>query len=72
MLALGGGIAGGRVLTEWPGLQPEQLYQGQDLEITIDYRDVLTEIITRRLGNPDFRAVFTDPDYDPITWGVTV
>jgi uncharacterized protein (DUF1501 family) len=72
MFALGGGIAGGRVLTEWPGLQPEQLYEGQDLEITIDYRDVLTEIITRRLGNPDFRSVFTDPDYEPITWGVTV
>jgi uncharacterized protein (DUF1501 family) len=72
MLALGGGIAGGRVLAEWPGLEPEQLYEGQDLEITIDYRDILTEIITRRLGNPDFRSVFNDSEYEPTTWGVTV
>ncbi len=72
MLVLGGAVAGGRVLTDWPGLGDGQLYEGQDLEITIDYRDVLTEILTRRLGNPDYRTVFDDPGYTPRTHGVTV
>ena len=72
MLALGGGIAGGRVLTEWPGLKEGQLYEGQDLKITIDYRDVLTEIIDRRLGNPSYRRVFPDSSYSPKVYGVTV
>ncbi len=70
MLVLGGHVAGGRVLAEWPGLADGQLYEGQDLAITIDYRDVLTEILTRRLGNPDFRTVFTDPGYEPQERGV--
>ncbi len=72
MLALGGGIAGGRVLTEWPGLDKGQLYENQDLEITIDYRDVLVEILERRLGNPDWRKVFPDSSYTPKVRGVTV
>jgi uncharacterized protein (DUF1501 family) len=72
MLVLGPGIAGGQVLTQWPGLAAGQLYEGQDLAITIDYRDILTEIVTERLGNLDFRNVFPDPDYIPVTYGVTV
>jgi uncharacterized protein (DUF1501 family) len=72
MLALGPGIQGGQVLTQWPGLAPGQLYEDQDLAITIDYRDILTEIVTRRLGNPDFRNVFPDEGYTPVTYGVTV
>ncbi len=72
MLALGSGIAGGQVLTQWPGLAPGQLYENQDLAITLDYRDILTEIVTRRLGNPDFQNVFPDPDYTPVTYGVTL
>ncbi len=72
MLALGGGIAGGRVLTDWPGLADRDLYQGQDLEITIDYRDVLVEILERRVGNSNWRTVFPDSSYSPRTRGVTV
>lgn len=70
MLALGGAIAGGRVLTDWPGLDPDQLYQGQDLAITIDYRDVITEILTQRAGNPDAATIFPDAGYRPRSWGV--
>ena len=70
MLAMGDGIAGGRVLTRWPGLG--RLYEDQDLEITIDYRDVLAEILDQRMGNPDYRAVFPDPGFEPVVQGVTV
>ena len=42
MFAMGKGIAGGRVLTKnWPGLARENLDSGQDLKVTVDYRDIL-------------------------------
>lgn len=70
MMVMGKAVAGGRVLTDWPGLEHGQLYEGQDLAITIDYRDVLTEIVTGRLGNPDYRNVFPDEGYSPVNRGV--
>ncbi len=70
MLVLGGQIAGGRVLADWPGLAPDQLYEDQDLQITIDYRDVLAEILQKRLGNTNLAAVFPDPAYTPSFRGV--
>jgi uncharacterized protein (DUF1501 family) len=63
MFVLGGSAAGGRVLTQWPGLAAAQLYQGQDLQVTIDYRDILSEIVARRLGNSQLDVVF--PGYVP-------
>jgi uncharacterized protein (DUF1501 family) len=45
----GGGIAGGRVYGDWPGLSPEQLYQGRDLAVTTDFRVVLAALLTRHL-----------------------
>src|SRR5205823_5409781 len=57
MFAMGANIAGGQVLTQWPGLATGQLYQGQDLQVTIDYRDVLAEIIATRLNNPDLSDI---------------
>jgi uncharacterized protein (DUF1501 family) len=72
MLVMGNHIAGGRVLRHWPGLGEAQLYEGQDLAITIDYRDILAEIVQKRLGNPDLRAVFPDPTYTPAPYGVTI
>lgn len=37
--ALGGGVRGGRVLGDWPGLAPDKLFEGRDLALTTDYRD---------------------------------
>lgn len=70
MLVLGGSIAGGRVLTEWPGLNRPQLYDGQDLEITIDYRDIVTEVLTKRAGNTDAGSIFPEAGYRPKDHGV--
>ncbi len=72
MLAMGASINGGQVLTEWPGLEPSQLFEEQDLQITIDYRDILTEILTRRMGNADYRTVFNDKSYSPKTLGAVI
>jgi uncharacterized protein (DUF1501 family) len=58
MFALGGGIKGGKVYGDWPGLAPEQLYQQRDLKLTTDFRDVLGELVVRHLGNPRLEDVF--------------
>ena len=34
-MLLGGGVDGGRVVSDWPGLAPSALYQGRDLQPTI-------------------------------------
>jgi uncharacterized protein (DUF1501 family) len=58
MFAMGGRIRGGRVITEWPGLEGGLLDGPGDLKVTIDYRDVLGELLERELGNPKLDAVF--------------
>ena len=63
MFVLGGRVRGGKVYGQWPGLEKEQLYQGRDLALTADFRDVLGELVTRHLGNPSPREVF--PGYEP-------
>lgn len=50
MLALGGGIGGGRVIADWPGLAPAQLHEGRDLRVTLDVRCVLAELLTAHLA----------------------
>jgi uncharacterized protein (DUF1501 family) len=69
MFLMGPGIDGGRVLTQWPGLEAGQLFEGRDLAVTTDFRDVLAEIVQERLGNTNLAAVF--PDYTPTFRGVT-
>ena len=62
MFAFGGGIRGGKVHGEWPGLEPEQLYEQRDLQLTTDFRDVLGELVVRHLGNARVASVF--PGYE--------
>jgi uncharacterized protein (DUF1501 family) len=63
MLALGGKVNGGKVYGSWPGLTTDQLYDRADLAITTDYRQVLGELLVRRLASPDLAAVF--PGFSP-------
>jgi len=58
MFVLGGPVRGGKVYGRWPGLEESQLYEGRDLAITTDFRLVLSEIVSRHLGNNDLNAVF--------------
>lgn len=70
MLVMGKGIAGGRVLTNgWPGLATENLESGRDLKVTLDYRDLLAEIVQNRLGNSNLSYVF--PGWTPTFRGIT-
>ncbi|PYQ12968.1 MAG: hypothetical protein DMF80_16450 [Acidobacteria bacterium] len=55
---LGGDVRGGRVHGRWPGLAPDRLYEGRDLAITTDFRDLLGEVLSRHLGARDLSRVF--------------
>jgi len=58
MFVVGNGVRGGKVYGQWPGLKSEQLYEGRDLALTTDFRDVFGEIASKHLGTNDLRAVF--------------
>jgi uncharacterized protein (DUF1501 family) len=64
MFAMGGNVHGGKVYGDWPGLQPEQLYEGRDLNVTTDFRTVLSELVAGQLGNRDMTQVF--PGFTPV------
>lgn len=56
----GGAVArapGGTVMGRWPGLAPDQLHEGRDLLHTTDFRDVLAEVVSVHLGNPNLQAI---------------
>ena len=42
---MGGDVRGGKIYGDWPGSEDEQLYEGRDLELTTDFRDVLGELV---------------------------
>ncbi len=60
MIALGGNVNGKKVHGKWPGLAPDQRYEGRDLAVTTDYRDVFAEVLQKQLGVKDPASVLTD------------
>jgi uncharacterized protein (DUF1501 family) len=58
MFVLGGQVRGGRIYGHWPGLEPEQLYQGRDLAVTTDFRTVLSELVRDHMGEVGIASVF--------------
>ena len=47
---LGGAVAGGRVLADWPGLSRGALYEGRDVRPTQDLRSVMKGVLRDHLG----------------------
>jgi uncharacterized protein (DUF1501 family) len=62
MFVLGGPVNGGKIFGNWPGLQPEQLFERRDLEVTTDFRAVLSELVRGHVGQAT-ESVF--PGYKP-------
>ena len=58
MFVLGNSVRGGKVYGEWPGLKSDQLYEGRDLALTTDFRNVFGEVATKHLGNKNLQTVF--------------
>lgn len=62
-LLLGGAVAGGRVLGDWPGLAPSALHQGRDLRPTTDLRSLFKGVLAAHLQAPQSaleQTVFPD------------
>jgi uncharacterized protein (DUF1501 family) len=49
-LLAGGAVKGGRVISDWPGLKANQLYQNRDLAATTDLRAVLKGVLADQFG----------------------
>ena len=46
----GGAVAGGRVVTDWPGLATSALHEGRDLRPTLDLRSIVKGVLASHLG----------------------
>src|SRR5437016_2570880 len=62
MFIVGNTVRGGKVYGDWPGLKNDQLYEGRDLALTTDFRNIFGEIAQKHLGATNMRAVF--PGYE--------
>jgi uncharacterized protein (DUF1501 family) len=60
MFVIGGNVKGGTVHGNWPGLAVNDRFEGRDLAVTTDFRDVCGEVLTSHLavGNGSLRAIF--------------
>ena len=65
MTIIGGGVRGGRVHGKWPGLSADRRYDGRDLAVTTDFRDVFGEIVVRHLGVNDPKPIFPGYGINP-------
>lgn len=65
-LVMGGGVRGGRVIADWPGLAPAALHEGRDVKMTTDLRAVMAECLGAT--GLDARRVF--PDFVPRPLGL--
>ena len=62
LFLIGGDVKGRKVYGRWPGLEPEQLYEGRDLALTTDFRSVFSEVAAKHLGATRLNTVF--PGYN--------
>ena len=66
MFVLGGSTQGGKVYGAWPTLADEALEGTGDLRVTTDYRDVLGEVLRKRMGLADLGPVFPGLSAKPL------
>ena len=66
MWLLGGQMAGGRVLGQWPGLADDSLHEGRDLAVTTDFRDVLCSVARQHLGLSASQTAAVFPNFAPV------
>ncbi len=61
MFILGNSVKGGKVYGDFKGLKNDKLYEGRDLDVTTDFRDVFAEAAYKHMGSTDLAKVF--PNY---------
>lgn len=62
----GGAVKGGRVIADWPGLKPGDLYQARDLKPTTDFRSIATGVLRDHLGLAAAQLAAVFPSSAPI------
>ena len=66
MFLIGGNVKGGEVYGKWPGLSVNDRFEGRDLAVTTDFRDVFSEVVVKHLGaNAAVASVFPGHAVDP-------
>jgi uncharacterized protein (DUF1501 family) len=68
LFVIGGDVKGRKVYGKWPGLQPEQLYEGRDLALTTDFRSVFSEVAAKHLGAARVDALFPGFNAGASSW----
>ena len=69
MFAMGGPVLAAspngprHVIGNWPGLENEQLHEKRDLLHTTDFRDVLGELVSTHLGNPNIKTILPSHEF---------
>ena len=58
MFVVGNSVRGGKVYGDWPGLKSDRLYEGRDLALTTDFRDVFGEIAQKHLSAGNLKSIF--------------
>jgi uncharacterized protein (DUF1501 family) len=58
MMIFGGPVKGGKVYGRWPGLEMDQRWEGRDLAITTDFRNVFADLVSGHLGARDVSTIF--------------
>jgi uncharacterized protein (DUF1501 family) len=68
LFVIGGDVHGRKVYGKWPGLEPEQLYEGRDLALTTDFRSVFSEVAARHLGASRLEVLFPGFESGSSSW----
>ncbi|MEO8681930.1 MAG: DUF1501 domain-containing protein [Vicinamibacterales bacterium] len=64
MFVIGGAVKGREVYGKWPGLATNERYEGRDLAVTTDFRDVFSEVVVNHLGADTATASRVFPGYE--------
>lgn len=67
---LGGQVKGGRIYGRWTGLEPSELFQKRDLQVTTDFREIYADILRKHM-NYDLPDGFF-PNYKPLEKGLGI
>jgi uncharacterized protein (DUF1501 family) len=65
MLVIGGPVRGGSMHGRWPGLREQDRFEGRDLAVTTDFRDVFSDVLIGHLGAPPASLARVFPGFTP-------
>lgn len=65
MFVIGGAVKGGEVHGRWPGLAPDQRFEGRDLAVTTDFRSIFSDVVVKHLDAEPSLAAKVFPTFAP-------